>query len=228
MRRPLRVHQKVNDIGCIDDLKARIHLLGSHSVVDHARTKDDEVPALVQVLGQQIGSGLKGLANVDAVCGIGLAQIDGVHQPDDVRRTVYALTTGRCGVGRGFCTAWGMPCCWWICPSHGASAGDHITYGLNEAKGTRAALAYPARELPAEKVGVIGVSLGAASLVLARPEVAPAAVVLEPMFPTIEEAVADRLTTLDETRHIHAAAHVVKLACSACNTCAASYYFYKA
>lgn len=78
-------------------------------------------------------------------------------------------------------------------PAHGASAGKHITYGLAEAEGARAALAYLAQELPAEKVGVIGVSLGAAALVLARPEVAPAAVVLESMFPTIEEAVADRL-----------------------------------
>lgn len=82
-------------------------------------------------------------------------------------------------------------------PAHGASAGQRITYGKREAEGVSAALAYLARELPTERVGVIGVSLGAASLVLARPALAstpaPAAVVLESMFPTIEEAVADRL-----------------------------------
>ena len=78
-------------------------------------------------------------------------------------------------------------------PAHGASAGERVTFGLAEAEGAKAALAYLAQALPTEKVGVIGVSLGAASLVLARPDVPPAAVVLESMFPTIEEAVADRL-----------------------------------
>ncbi|HEX2010705.1 MAG TPA: alpha/beta hydrolase, partial [Roseateles sp.] len=46
---------------------------------------------------------------------------------------------------------------------------------------------------PGERVAVIGVSLGAASLVLARSQPAPSAVVLEAMYPTIEEAVAARL-----------------------------------
>ena len=68
-------------------------------------------------------------------------------------------------------------------PAHGASAGQRITFGLAEAEGAKAALAYLARELPAERAGVIGVSLGAAALVLARPALtpplAPAAVVLE-------------------------------------------------
>jgi len=45
-------------------------------------------------------------------------------------------------------------------------------------------------------VGVIGVSLGAASLVLAKPDPAPSAVVLESMYPTIEEAVSNRLRDL--------------------------------
>jgi fermentation-respiration switch protein FrsA (DUF1100 family) len=50
-----------------------------------------------------------------------------------------------------------------------------------------------AHELPNEKIGVIGVSLGAASLVLSKPTVPLSAVVLESMFPTIQEAVSDRL-----------------------------------
>lgn len=79
-------------------------------------------------------------------------------------------------------------------PAHGESTGDRITFGAHEAAGVDAALDYLHRELPAEPIGAIGVSLGAAALVLAKPEGRARAVVLESMFPTIEEAVSDRLT----------------------------------
>lgn len=78
-------------------------------------------------------------------------------------------------------------------PSHGESSGDRITFGAHEKDGANAALAYLEHEFPAERIGVIGVSLGAAALVLAHPHPAPAAVVLESMYPTIDEAVANRL-----------------------------------
>jgi len=78
-------------------------------------------------------------------------------------------------------------------PAHGESSGDRITFGLREGEGVRAALAYLRHELPGEPVGVIGVSLGAASTVLARLHPAPEAVVLESMYPDITEAVEDRL-----------------------------------
>lgn len=78
-------------------------------------------------------------------------------------------------------------------PSHGESSGDRITFGAHEKDGANAALAYLAHEFPAERIGVIGVSLGAAALVLAHPRPEPAAVVLESMYPTIGEAVANRL-----------------------------------
>ena len=64
---------------------------------------------------------------------------------------------------------------------------------MTEAEGVRAALHYLQQKLPEQKVGVIGVSLGAASLVLAKPDPAPSAVILESMFPTIKEALSDRL-----------------------------------
>lgn len=79
-------------------------------------------------------------------------------------------------------------------PAHGESSGDRITFGAREAAGVQAALAYLRRAWPGERVGVIGVSLGAAAAVLARPSPAPDAVVLESMYPTIEEAAADRVT----------------------------------
>jgi len=78
-------------------------------------------------------------------------------------------------------------------PAHGESSGDRITFGAREAAGVTTALEYLRRELPDERVGIIGVSLGAASTVLANPKPAPDAVILESMYPTIEEAVADRL-----------------------------------
>lgn len=78
-------------------------------------------------------------------------------------------------------------------PAHGESTGERITFGAQEGAGVTAALAFLRRELPGERVGVIGVSLGAAALVLAQPRPAPDAVVLESMYPTITEAVANRL-----------------------------------
>ena len=78
-------------------------------------------------------------------------------------------------------------------PAHGESGGEQITFGLNEGAAVRAALAELHRRAPGERVGVIGVSLGAAALVLGHPQPAPDAAVLESMFPTIEDAVADRL-----------------------------------
>jgi fermentation-respiration switch protein FrsA (DUF1100 family) len=78
-------------------------------------------------------------------------------------------------------------------PGQGASTASHVTFGLREADGVRAALAELRRRAPGQRIGVIGVSLGAASLVLCRACPPVDAVVLESMYPTIEEAVANRL-----------------------------------
>lgn len=81
-------------------------------------------------------------------------------------------------------------------PAHGESAGDRITFGARESEGARAALAYLHREVPGERVGAIGASLGGASLLLGQGEPAAnsaVAVVLEAVYPTVEEAVADRM-----------------------------------
>jgi pimeloyl-ACP methyl ester carboxylesterase len=78
-------------------------------------------------------------------------------------------------------------------PAHGESTGAHITYGINEGEGVKAALGFLRQQFPREKIGVIGTSLGAASLVLAKPDPAPNAVILESMFPTIRDALKDRL-----------------------------------
>jgi fermentation-respiration switch protein FrsA (DUF1100 family) len=78
-------------------------------------------------------------------------------------------------------------------PAHGESGGARITFGAREKDGVQAALAWLRTEAPGERIGAIGVSLGAAALVLAHPAPALDAVVLESMYPTIEEAVANRL-----------------------------------
>lgn len=78
-------------------------------------------------------------------------------------------------------------------PGQGASSASAVTFGLREADGVRAALTWLRVRVPGQRIGVIGVSLGAASFVLCRGCAPVDAVVLEAMYPTIEDAVADRL-----------------------------------
>jgi uncharacterized protein len=78
--------------------------------------------------------------------------------------------------------------------AHGESAGKHITVGDLESWDVIAAAEYLHRTLPDERVGAIGVSMGAAALVLAKRSPGLSAVVLESMYPTIEEALDDRMT----------------------------------
>lgn len=78
-------------------------------------------------------------------------------------------------------------------PAHGESGGERITFGRREAVAVDAAMAWLAREVPGERIGVVGVSLGAAAAVFAHPDPKPAAMVVESLYPTIEEAVDNRL-----------------------------------
>lgn len=77
--------------------------------------------------------------------------------------------------------------------AHGESPGDHITLGYLESLDVIAARDFLRHALPDEPVGVIGVSLGAAAVVLADGQAAFDAVVLESMYPTLEQAIANRL-----------------------------------
>jgi fermentation-respiration switch protein FrsA (DUF1100 family) len=77
--------------------------------------------------------------------------------------------------------------------AHGESGGERITLGHLEAQDVIAARAYLRANLPRERVAAIGVSLGAAAIVLADGKAQFDAVVLESMYPTITEAVEDRL-----------------------------------
>lgn len=78
-------------------------------------------------------------------------------------------------------------------PSHGESSGGRVTYGWRESVGVKAALAELRRRFPEERIGVIGISLGAAALVYGQPRPAPDAVVLESLYPDFESAIKNRL-----------------------------------
>ncbi|HEY2329799.1 MAG TPA: alpha/beta fold hydrolase [Verrucomicrobiae bacterium] len=77
--------------------------------------------------------------------------------------------------------------------AHGESRGDVITFGYLESRDSQAAVDYVGKHFPGKPVAVIGVSLGAAAAVLADPPLEVQAMVLEMMYPTIEEATKDRI-----------------------------------
>ena len=77
--------------------------------------------------------------------------------------------------------------------AHGESPGKRITFGVREAAGVQAAVAFLRQTFPSERLAAIGTSLGAAAIVLAKHPLKLDAVVLESLHPTIEEAVENRL-----------------------------------
>jgi alpha-beta hydrolase superfamily lysophospholipase len=76
---------------------------------------------------------------------------------------------------------------------HGESTGTNITFGFLESRDATAAVNFVHEKFTGEKIGVIGVSLGAASALLADPPLPVNALVLESSYPTIYQAVEDRL-----------------------------------
>jgi fermentation-respiration switch protein FrsA (DUF1100 family) len=75
--------------------------------------------------------------------------------------------------------------------AHGESEGRNITFGYLEAKDARAAFEILRRKAPAERIGVIGLSLGGAAAVLA--ELPADAMVLEAVFSSFARAVENRM-----------------------------------
>ena len=78
--------------------------------------------------------------------------------------------------------------------AHGESIGANITFGYLESRDAQAAVDYVHSLLPEEKIGVIGVSMGGAAFLLAKPKLNVNAVMLEMVYPTIEQAVSNRIT----------------------------------
>lgn len=77
--------------------------------------------------------------------------------------------------------------------AHGESTGQHITFGYLESKDARAAIEFLRTNAPRERIGVLAVSLGGAAASLANPPLNADAMVLEMVYPTLDQAVADRL-----------------------------------
>jgi pimeloyl-ACP methyl ester carboxylesterase len=77
--------------------------------------------------------------------------------------------------------------------AHGESIGQHITFGHLESRDATAAVQYLHHRLPGEKIGVIGISMGAASALLADPPLPVNALILESSFPTLYQAAEDRM-----------------------------------
>jgi len=78
--------------------------------------------------------------------------------------------------------------------AHGESPGRYISIGHLERLDVRAAVAFARERRPGQPVAVIGVSLGGAAAILAHPLDIDAAVV-ESAYPTIDEAVGNRIRT---------------------------------
>ena len=76
---------------------------------------------------------------------------------------------------------------------HGESAGTNITFGYLESRDATAAVDYVREKYPGEKIGVVAISLGAASALLAEPPLPVSAMILESSYPTIYQAAEDRL-----------------------------------
>lgn len=77
--------------------------------------------------------------------------------------------------------------------AHGESIGKHITAGYLESRDAAAAVDFIHRKCPGEKICINGFSMGGAAAVLANPPLPVNAMILESVYPTIDQAVTDRL-----------------------------------
>ena len=86
--------------------------------------------------------------------------------------------------------------------AHGESPGDAITAGYRERLNVIAAIEWIKKRSPGQKIGVVGWSLGGAAALLASPQDIDA-LVLEMVYPTISEAVDNRIgKRLGPLRHL--------------------------
>jgi fermentation-respiration switch protein FrsA (DUF1100 family) len=75
----------------------------------------------------------------------------------------------------------------------GETKGDRITFGWKENRDVLAAVEFIRRMQPADRIGIIGSSLGGAAALLADPPPKVDALILEAVYPTIEIATTNRL-----------------------------------
>ncbi len=78
--------------------------------------------------------------------------------------------------------------------ANGESPGKHVTFGYLESLDARAAVDYMRTRQPEAKIGVIGMSMGGAAAIMAEPPLPIDALVVEAVYPSVDQAIADRLT----------------------------------
>jgi len=77
--------------------------------------------------------------------------------------------------------------------AHGDSGGKNITFGYLESRDAQAAVEFVHRIRPKAKIGLIGVSMGAAAALLASPPLKVDSMILESVYPDIIRATEDRI-----------------------------------
>jgi len=77
--------------------------------------------------------------------------------------------------------------------AHGESPGRQVTLGHLESRDAAAAVAFAQGRRPAEPVSIIGVSLGGAAALIGPEPLPLRALVLEAVYPRIQEAVTNRI-----------------------------------
>jgi uncharacterized protein len=75
----------------------------------------------------------------------------------------------------------------------GETRGDRITFGWKESRDVLAAVEFIRNMQPADRIGIIGASLGGAAALFANPPLKVDALILEAVYPTIEIATKNRL-----------------------------------
>lgn len=79
-------------------------------------------------------------------------------------------------------------------PAHGESSGENISFGQRESAAVSAALQWVRAKKPGARVGVDGISLGGAAVLLREEHTGFDAIVVEAVFPDIHRAILNRLT----------------------------------
>jgi alpha-beta hydrolase superfamily lysophospholipase len=77
--------------------------------------------------------------------------------------------------------------------AHGESSGSKITSGYLESMDASAAIDFARKQMPGEKIAILGSSLGGAAAVLAEPPLQVDAMILEMVYPDIRRAVKNRI-----------------------------------
>lgn len=88
---------------------------------------------------------------------------------------------------------WGYAVLLFDLQAHGESPGTRISFGHREALDATSAVTFAKTRMPQARLGLIGQSLGAAAILLARWPLPVDAVVIESVYPNIDAALANRL-----------------------------------